>query len=198
MTTLAMLAVFSGLAMNVILQFGIGLKGIVFNRTISMNRLLTGSGIFFLAVMLLWLMVSFVRSLVFLGFLEYVLLFPLSVLLFSVLEYLKNHFILKKADNSGEPVFLGGIASSGASVCAALFIMLNVASGLFDAAVLSLGFTVGIALAIVIVAEIRRRSEMEAVPRWLRGGPLVLIAMGLLSLIFSSGAIMLFEVLGVS
>jgi hypothetical protein len=36
---------------------------------------------------------------------------------------------------------------------------------------------------------------MEAVPRWLRGGPLALIAMGLLSLVFSSGALMLFGVL---
>ena len=196
MITLAMLAVFSSLAMNVILQFGIGLKGTVLNKTISKKKLLAGSAVFFLSVLFLWLIFTFARTILFLGFFEYILLFPVSVLTFSVLEYLKNRFILKNTAKHNDGVLLGGVSSSAASVCAALFIMLNVAGGILEALVLSLGFTLGIVLAIVIVAEIRRRSEMEAVPRWLRGGPLVLISMGLLSLVFSSGAIMLFEVLG--
>ena len=196
MTALAMLAVFSSLAMNVILQFGLGIKGTVLNKTISREKLLAGSGIYFLSVTILWLFFYGIRAVIFLGFFEYILLFPASAFVFSILEHLKNRFILKNVSKHNESILLGGIASSAASVCAALFIMLNVAGGVLDAVVLSLGFTLGIALAVVIVAEIRRRSEMEAVPRWLRGGPLVLISMGLLSLVFTSGAIMLFDVLG--
>ena len=75
--------------------------------------------------------------------------------------------------------------------------MLNVARNFVDATALSLGFALGIALAVAIISEIRRRSAMEAVPVPLRGGPLALIAMGLLSLIFSSTALMFYEILRV-
>ena len=62
--------------------------------------------------------------------------------------------------------------------------------------ILSAGYAAGIALAIKIISEIRLRSEMEAVPKSLQGSPLVLIAMGLLSLVFSAAALMLYQVLG--
>ena len=203
---LAMLAVFSGLSMNVILQFGFGLKGIAFEKTIRKKELLAGSGVFFSTVMLLWLIFSFARSVLFLGFLEYVFLFPFSFLVFSVLDYLMQRlimrrFITQKTAGRNETTFLSGVLAAGAplggaTAGAALFFTLHVASGLLEAAVLAMGFTLGIAFAIVAVGEIRRRAGMEAVPHWLRGGPLALIAMGLLALIFSSGAIMFFEVLG--
>jgi len=197
-TALVMLAVFSGLSMNLILQFGIALKRVAFDSSIGFGRerLLAGMGILFTAVVALWLIFSFARSVVFLGFLEYMLLFPASSLTFSLLEYLTVRFILKGDAGRKEAFFLNNALSGGALIGAALFITLNVASGLLDAIVLSLGFCCSTALVFVVVGEIRRRSEMEAVPRWLRGGPLALIAMGLLSLIFSSGALMLFGVLG--
>jgi Na+-translocating ferredoxin:NAD+ oxidoreductase RnfA subunit len=53
----------------------------------------------------------------------------------------------------------------------------------------------GIGVVLIITGEIRRRSVMEAVPPLFRNGPLALIAMGLLSLIFSSAAMMLYKVL---
>ena len=199
-TVLVMLAVFSGLSMNLILQFGLALKRVAFESSagagIGRERLLAGMGILFTAIVLLWLIFSFARSLLFLGFLEYMLLFPASSLAFSVLEYLTARFILKEDAGRKEAFFLNNALSGGALIGAALFITLNVAGGLLDAIVLSLGFSCSTALVFVVVGEIRRRSEMEAVPRWLRGGPLALIAMGLLSLIFSSGALMLFGVLG--
>jgi electron transport complex protein RnfA len=193
-----MLAVFSGLSMNLILQFGLALKRVAFDSYIGIGRerLLAGMGILFTAVVLLWLIFSFARSLLFLGFLEYMLLFPASSLTFSVLEYLTARFILKGDAGRKEAFFLNNALSGGALIGAAIFITLNVAGGLLDAIVLALGFSCSTALVFVVVGEIRRRSEMEAVPRWLRGGPLALIAMGLLSLIFSSGALMLFGVLG--
>ena len=200
-TWLVMLAVFSGLSMNLILQFGLGLKGIAFDASIGKEKLLTGMGILFVTVTLLWLFFSFARSVFFWGLFEYVILFPVSFLVFSGLEYLVNHFILKvnagrKKAFSVSGSFSGSPLASGPLASGALFITLNVAGNFGEAVVLSLSFSGSAALVFVVVGEIRRRSVMEAVPHSLRGGPLALIAMGLLSLIFSSGALMLFGVLG--
>jgi Na+-translocating ferredoxin:NAD+ oxidoreductase RnfA subunit len=194
-----MLAVFAGLSMNLILQFGLALKGIAFDDTIGREKLLTGAGILFVAMILLWLIFTFFRSVLFLGFLEYVLLFPVGSLVFLCLEYVTNRFILR--NKPAMPLFgnslSGGSFSGGALTGAALFVMLNVAGSILDAIALALGFSGSIALVFVIVAEIRRRSGMEAIPHFLRGGPLALITMGLLSLVCVSGALMLFGVLGV-
>ena len=192
--TLVMLAVFSGLSMNLILQFGLSPKGMAFESSYRRERLLAGSAILFITVMLLWLVLSFARSVIFLGLVEYIVLFPASCLVFSILEYLTNRFIIKDA---GQPETAPGYAIFNSALAgAALFITLNVAGGFWEALVLSLCFSGGAALVFVIVYEIRRRSEMEAVPLPLRGGSLALIAMGLLSLVFSSCALMLYEVLG--
>jgi Na+-translocating ferredoxin:NAD+ oxidoreductase RnfA subunit len=183
-----------------ILQFGLALKGITFDEAIAREKLITGSVILFVTVMVLWFIFSFIRSVLFFGFLEYLLLFPVSFLAFCCLEYVSDRFILKKntavsqdtahGDSLADGVFAGGILAG-----AALFITLNIAGSPGDAIALSLGFSCSAALVYVIVAEIRRRSTMEAVSRWLRGGPLALIAMGLLSLVFSSGALILYGVL---
>ena len=201
-SSLAMLAVFSGLSMNLMLQFGLGLKELAMaenpNRTEAAEKkwFAAGLGILCITILLLWLLFSFLRSIVPLGLFEYVLLFPSGVLVFAALEFLANYLALKYATLQ-EPVSVFGNAfTGGALACAALFVTLNVAAGLGGAMVLSLGFTGGVALAVGVVGEIRRRSEMEAVPRHLRGGPLALVAMGLLSLIFSSAALMFFKVLG--
>jgi electron transport complex protein RnfA len=194
-----MLAVFSGLAMNLVLQFGLALKGIAFDASLSREKLLAGAGVLFVTVMFLWLVFSLARSFMFGGLLEYVILFPVSVWVFFCFEYIANRFILK--EKQPVPLFAntlsGGTFSGGILAGAALFVTLDVAAGLPQAIALSLGFSGSAALVFVVVAEIRRRSGMESVPRWLRGGPLALIAMGLLSLVFSSGAMVLFGVLGV-
>jgi len=195
-TWLVMLAVFSGLSMNLILQFGLGLKGIAFDKNIGKERLLAGSGVLFVAIMVVWLIFIGIRSVLFLGFMEYVVLFPVSSLFFSVLENLVNCFILKKNAGQGRVILFGDSLTGGTLAGAALFMMLNVAGSFYEALVLSLVFSCSTALVIVVVNEIRRRAEMEAVPRRLQGGPLALIAMGLLSLVFTSGALMLFGVLG--
>jgi Na+-translocating ferredoxin:NAD+ oxidoreductase RnfA subunit len=195
-----MLAIFSGLSMNLILQLGLGLKGIAVDVSVGKGRLLAGSGILFVTVTLLWLIFSFARSVFFLGLFEYVILFPASSLVFFTLECFVNRFILKvntvRGDSSKSDTLPGGPLANGALSGAALFITLNVAGNAGEAIVLSLGFACSMALVFVVAGEIRRRSGMEAVPHSLRGGPLALIAMGLLSLVFSSGALMLFGVLG--
>jgi len=200
-TWLVMLAVFSGLSVNLFLQFGLGLKGIAYDENIGRKELLAGTGILFVTVTLLWLIFSFAHSVFFWGVFEYIILFPVSFLVFSSLEYLVNRFILKvntgrKGAFSLSDSLSGGPLAGGALSGAALFITLNVAGNLGEAVVLALSFSGSTALVFVVVGEIRRRSGMEAVPHSLRGGPLALIAMGLLSLIFTSGALMLFGVLG--
>jgi Na+-translocating ferredoxin:NAD+ oxidoreductase RnfA subunit len=115
-------------------------------------------------------------------------------LFFSLFEYLTRNFILRQ--NVNLEALAVGTPVCGATSGAALFITLNIAGSLSEAAVLSLGFSCGILLAVIIAGEIRRRSQMEKVPQWLRGTPLVIIALGLLSLVCVSGALMLFQVLG--
>ena len=207
-SALAILAVFSSLSMNLMLQFGIGLRELVMVEKFSQTenaghaeitdkkRFWKGLGILFITILFLWLIFSFVRSVLPMGLLEYMLIFPASSLLFSALEQLANRFAFIKTTQQEKIFIFENAFTGGALAGAALFITLNVAGGLAEAFVLSFGFVIGIVLAITIIGEIRRRSELEAVPRFLRGGPLALVAMGLLSLIFSSAALMFFEVLG--
>jgi Na+-translocating ferredoxin:NAD+ oxidoreductase RnfA subunit len=196
LTWLVMLMVFSGLSMNLLLQFGLDLKGVAFDANIRKERLLAGSGVLFATVILLWLVFSFTRSVFLLGLVEYIVLFPASFLVFSGLEYLANRFIMKKNTGRDEPLLSNNL-TGGMLASAALFITLNNADNALEALVLVLGFSCSTALVYVIISEIRRRSEMESVPHGLRGGPLALVAMGLLSLVFASGALMIFKVLEV-
>jgi electron transport complex protein RnfA len=212
------LAVFSGLSMNLILQFGIGIRMIVLAENHgnsvepSKREFLVWVGIHFTSVMLLWLFFLFIQSAFSMAGVEYILLFPLSCIVFTALEYLVNRFVFKKTiDTEGPDIFYSSFADriltgnakksgafiSGSMTSAALFITCGIAGSFAEALMLSLGFSTGIALAILIMREIRKRSEMEAVPTCLKGGPLVLITMGLLSMIFTSAAIMFLNVLAV-
>jgi electron transport complex protein RnfA len=192
-----MLAIFSGLSANLILQLGLGVTEIALTResfyslTSGSKRFARNLGTFFIAVILLWLIISFIRSILFLGFLEYVFIFPLSLLTYTIFDYVMNRFIIKAAQAKRKSVIFDSTLAA-----AALFIILSIACSFTEAVILSAGFSAGIALAVVIVDEIRLRSVTEAVPRWLRGSPLVLITMGLLSMIFTATALMLYQVLG--
>jgi electron transport complex protein RnfA len=215
------LAVFSGLSMNLILRFGIGLRRIAFEEDPRGSGkdakwvFLAWLGIYFISIMLLWLFFSVLQSVLFLGFLEYILIFPASSLFFTLIAYIGGRLVLR-TDWRGEIVSRNNFISdnfpvgghiTGADqssfncafsgmVGAALFIILGLAGNFTQAAALSFGFSAGAALAVLIVGEIRRRSVMEAVPDCLRGGPLILVAMGLLSLVFISAAAVFYSVLG--
>jgi Na+-translocating ferredoxin:NAD+ oxidoreductase RnfA subunit len=203
LSSLTALAVFSGLSVNLILQCGFSLKEIALAgenapssgrngspRVPGKKEVFAGLGIIFISVILLWLFFSFTRAVLPLGLFEYILLFPVSCLLFSCLDNLMKTYIFRKTDYKEDRIFGGGVLTS-----AALFITLNVAGRFPDAAVTTFGFTLGIAIAYYITGEIHRRCAMEAVPGFLRGGPLTLIAMGLLSLVFSSAAMVLYNFL---
>jgi electron transport complex protein RnfA len=82
-------------------------------------------------------------------------------------------------------------------VLGSLMLTLRLALSPAEALVLSLGFTLGALFAVLILNEIRRRAFPETLPPALRGTPLILISMGLLSLIFSSAAAIFLSALGV-
>jgi hypothetical protein len=217
------LAVFSGLSMNLILRFGIGLQRIAFDEGAPLHDseingkqvFFIQPGILFISCLLLWLFFSGVQSVLFLGFFEYILIFPVCSLFFVAIERLarrlvfktdwkgeifsRNQFIsdylfIDQLKTDADQASLNSMFSGMAG--AALFIILELAGSFAQAAMLSFGFAAGAALAVFIVGEIRRRSAMEAVPDCLRGGPLVLAAMGLLSLVFISAATVFYAVLG--
>jgi electron transport complex protein RnfA len=184
---LALLGVFSSLSMNLVLQCGLGMAGLA--RYPGQKLPLLETGLSFLTVLLLWAFFSvFPFSM---GLFKYVLCFPAASLVHSGLQTLASSLILKgKFKHEGDFLF------DNALVAASLFITMNLSGSFAEAAVLSFGFAAGILLAMVILREIRHRSEMEAVPKFLRGSPLAIISMGLLSLCFSSAAFMLFSFLG--
>jgi electron transport complex protein RnfA len=78
---------------------------------------------------------------------------------------------------------------------ASLLLTIQLAVNLGEAVLLSFFFALGCLTAMFILGEIRRRSLMEWVPHSLRGSPLVMISMGLLSMIFASGAWIFFKIL---
>jgi electron transport complex protein RnfA len=180
---LAALAVFSSLAVNLLLHCGLGMREAV--REDDKRLALLQAGLVFVSAFSLWAVFSYI---LFLGFFAYPLLFPLSVLVYAGLERLLVQGLLKRENAETQAA-----GSSGSICAAALFLTLHLASGFDEALVLSLGFAVGVLLSRLILAEIRRRSRMEAVPRFLRGSPLTLISMGLLSLIFSSAALIFYQ-----
>ncbi|MCL2192386.1 MAG: hypothetical protein FWB78_03185 [Treponema sp.] len=204
---LLMLAVSAGLSMNLVLQLGLGIREIALAERFASE----GNGIaqrlsrpnlplrlsaFFVSALLLWLLFSFARSLLPLGFLEYVLVFPVSIMVSHGWEYLFDHYMPGRSGSNGGGAKTSDVFTGGAPMAATVFVTLAIAGSFVEALVLSIGFMFGTLLAIVVIAEIRRRAQMEAVPRWLRGAPLSIVAMGLLSLVFSFAAIMFFEVLG--
>jgi electron transport complex protein RnfA len=183
---LAALAVFSSLAVNLLLQCGLGMREAVREEDTPLAFL--QAGLVFVSVFFLWAVFSYIP---FLGFFAYLLLFPLSVLVYAGLERFLLQILLKR-ENAG----IRAAGSSDGICAAALFLTLHLASGFREALVLSLGFAFGVLFSRLILAEIRRRSRLEAVPRFLRGSPLTLISMGLLSLIFSSAALIFYRAIG--
>jgi electron transport complex protein RnfA len=186
MSTLGILGIISGLSLNLIIHFGLGIRYRGFSNE-NQDRFygipVIPGGILFLSVPLLWLFFSFIIFPLSLGFLEYLLLFPLCVLVCMGLEAAVKHFFPQMLPESR---LFAPLSAYNGLVPVALVISFCMASSLAETVVLSLGFYAGFLLAFLILKEIRKRSSLETVPERLRGTPLMLISLGLLSLIFSS------------
>jgi electron transport complex protein RnfA len=187
---LAALAILSSLSLNLMLQCGLCLRLAAVAREGEEYPVFLQAVLLFLSSFILWLIFFYIVSPLGSGIFTYIFIFPVSVLVYSGLEFVCLRFFFRKNPPFTASVFCDALAG------ASLFVTLNVASGFVDAVVLCAGFALGVLLSRFILSEIRRRSALEAVPRFLRGSPLILISMGLLSLIFSSAAAVLYRVIG--
>jgi electron transport complex protein RnfA len=183
--------IYSALAMNILLQCGLGINDIAAAKSLNKKTALVKLGIIFAVVMLLWVIFAKIISSLISGIFVYVLLFPVSFIVYNAIEYLIFHYVIKK-DAKGE----SSIGFSGGITASSLFICLNITDTFLEAAAVSFGSAAGIFLVFLVLTEIRQRASLEAVPRFLRGKPLTIISMGLLSLIFSSASVLLFKMIG--
>jgi len=195
-----LLFIYSAFTVNLLLQCGLGIKGVIDSKdssdsAVSMQSGLDlasfiKSGIIFLTVLLLWFVFS--RLIFPLGILIYILLFPVSFIIYEAFEYLIFRYVLKKKNEIEENVhFPGGVTA------VAVFFCINMANNFLETIILSFGFTSGIFFVSLIIREIRRRAALEAVPFFLRGKPLVLVTMGMLSLVFTTASLILFRIIGI-
>jgi electron transport complex protein RnfA len=196
MSILGSLGIISGLSLNLIIQFGLGIQYIGFGGEDEEKLYeipLVQGGLLFLSLPILWFFFTHILVLLSLGFFEYMLLFPLSVLVCMGLETAVHHFFPKAMP---EVKLFTPLSAYNGLVPAALMMSLNMASSLIEVTILALGFYGGLLLAILILREIQKRASLEAVPEFLRGMPLMLISMGLLSLIFSATGIIFIKFFG--
>jgi electron transport complex protein RnfA len=187
------LAVFSGLSLNLIVQLGLGMGNIGIKWSETEKIPLLQLAVLFLSVPLLWVVFFYFLYPFLFEFSEYFLLFPLSVLICMGFERLFN-FLFPKA--AAQPGLFTPMTSYDGLVLAAAILTLRLASVFTEALILSLGFSTGALLSLLVLRGVHRRSVMEKVPRFLRGVPLALLSMGLLALVFSSLALVFFKVLG--
>ena len=186
---LVLLIVFSAFSMNLTLQCALGINSSSVNpkRLPAMVKL----GIIFVSVILLWVIFARIISSIIAGVFIYVLIFPSSAVFYATLEFFIFKFVLKRnPENENAPGFPAGVTAAAAFIC------VNVANNFSSALALSFGFVFGIFLVFLILCEIQKRAALEAVPRFLRGKPLVLVSMGMLSLIFSTASLMVFRMIG--
>jgi len=190
-TQIALLLIFSCFSTNIVLQCGLGIKGAAESKNPLGVSTVIKMGIIFFSVILLWLFFSRIVYSIIPGVLIYVLLFPVSSVVYGLFEYLVFRYMYKEESEAESFLsFPGGITA----VC--VFICVNLADSFLEAAVFSFGFTAGILLVYLIIREVRRKAALEAVPAFLRGKPLVLITMGILSLVFSVVSVLLFRMAG--
>ena len=185
-----LLIIFSAFTMNLTLQCALGIRGVAESKTYNRFSTMVKLAIIFITIIFMWILFSKIVSALIAGFFIYVLLFPVSYIVYEGLEYLVFCKIFKK--DPKEECF---VSFPGGITAAAVFICLNMAINFFEAVLLSFGFTAGIFFVCLIIREIRRRAVLESVPRFLKGKPLVIITLGLLSMIFSAASLMILRMI---
>jgi electron transport complex protein RnfA len=186
MIPLASLAVLGGFFLNLPLQWGVGIREIFLERKGRFGETLLEAALLFVSALIQWLLFVYVFSPLALGALVYFMPLPLAAAL-----ALCSNAALKKLSPGA---FAGHEAAfvfsyrSGASL-AAVFMLLSLAGSFREALILAMGISLGVFFASIILRAIHFRIEREKVSGFVRGMPLLLITMGLLSLAFSSVAI---------
>lgn len=187
-----LLVIFSAFTMNLILQCGLGIKGATVSLKNNIITTLIKLGTIFAVVIILWFLFSRIIYSLFPGIFIYILLFPICYIVYEGVEFLLFQYVVKKDPNDESFVhFPGGITA------VAVFICLNIAGSFLETVLLSFGFTAGLLLVFLIIREIRVRASLESVPVFIRGKPLVLITMGMLSLVFTVGSMLLIRMIDI-
>ena len=204
MSSLLGIAVFSGFSLNLLLQFALGTantaNGIVAKTENKKGIPFIQLAILFLSSLFLWTFFTYLLPNYWKGFSEFFLFFPLSALLCMGFEILGERLLKRffpsffPADRGIKKIFSAFTAYDGL-IPASLMITFLVARDFLSALVLTLLFAAGNLVAMLILSEIHRKSTLEWIPHYLKGSPLILISMGLLSLISVSVAGICFKML---
>jgi electron transport complex protein RnfA len=181
------LIIFTGFSANVLLQFGFGLQDITKLKEHKSKYSLYQSVLLFLSVILIWLIFTFILFPLRLGFMETLLLLPLSILLPALVE----KGIVRISSKWKNPLQVRLVSIYNGLVFGAAFFVQRTAESFLDAVIMAAGFSAGYMLSMTIIMEIHKKSSIEAVPKALKGTPLILISLGLLSLVCSTAAIFL-------
>lgn len=180
MANLFSLAVFSSLAFNLVVHCGLGIPQIAERQEMPFFLLVIQSLVLFLSVSLLGIFFTMVLIPLSLGFMQYILFFPLSFLVCSALERgLEKLNIYPKERLFSTPSAYNGM------IVLALIATLHLSLRVIDTLIIAFGFALGLFLSTAILFAIVRRSVLEIVPPFLQGFPFVAISAGLLSLIFT-------------
>ncbi|MDR2541946.1 MAG: hypothetical protein LBC80_00625 [Treponema sp.] len=183
--------IYSCVTINLLLQCGLGINGAVDSKNTFAVSSLIKILIVFSSVIILWFFFSKIVFNLISGIFVYILLFPVSSIFYDGFEYLVFRYIYKKeTEDTGFVHFPNGITA------VALFLCVVLANSFLETFILSFGFTTGILIINLIIREVRKRATLEAVPVFLRGKPLVLITMGMLSLVFTTASLLLFRMIG--
>jgi electron transport complex protein RnfA len=161
--------------------------------------------ILFVSILVLWVFFKYLLPVFWRGFSEYFLFFPLSAMVCMGLELFIEHVLLERVlprifsqfKVKGIKKSFSAITAYDGLVPASLIITFIAAASFADALVIALFFALGNLTAMITLNEINRRSALEWVPKYLRGSPLILISMGLLSLISIFAAGIFFNILEV-
>jgi electron transport complex protein RnfA len=186
MISLVSLAVLGGFFLNLPLQWGIGIREIFLERKGRFGDTLLEAALLFVSVLIQWLLFVYVFSPLALGALVYFLPLPLS----AALTLCANAALKKlsaEAFSGREQAFVFSYRSGAALI--SVFMLLSLAGSFSEAVILATGISLGVFFASIILRAIHFRIEREKASGFVRGMPLLLITMGLLSLAFSSVAI---------
>jgi len=190
-STLA-LCFFAALSLNLVLNFALGAREILRQKQISVLHFSYPWIIVFVSTVFLW--IFFARILQFAGgIFEFLLLLPFSAMAGFTLEKVFFYFALQYKDLGANPRLFAAGSPYHELTAAAALLTLRFALSFADALLLSLTFSVGGFTAFLIIKEISKRSSIETIPYGLRGTPVFLVSMGILSLVFSAVSVLLLK-----
>jgi Na+-translocating ferredoxin:NAD+ oxidoreductase RnfA subunit len=190
MSELVLCAVLASFFLNLALHTGLGIKEIYRGIDSSLRGPLARCLVLSVMVFLFWLLWTFVLTPFSLGFFDIVFIFPLCTGAFYLIkEYIPGRKL--HADLFYEK---DNILSSIIPLCVfSLYMTLRLASSVAEAAILSLSFSAGFFLSTLTLGSIYLRVQSEPISKKISGLPFIFISNGLLALLFSVIATVLFR-----